>query len=205
MMESEQVKELLLQSLEHERGSVDVYQTAVKCAQLDALKEDWTRCISDIRHRELLLTELCRKLSFNPEHMTCTREVTKYLGEALTSAMELAHESGKPHQAQLIAAECVTLCETTTHSNWHLIAQCGRESSGEQKQLLDAAVGEVEEEVDRQFYRAHGWERELHLQSLGIKAVLPPPEEREQVISPVRAARIQHRRERDSLGAHRSS
>lgn len=173
-MEPEQVKELLLQSLEHERGSVDIYQTAIKCAQRDDLKAEWEQCIPHTRNRELLLTEVCRKLAINPEVMTCGREVSKYLGESLTSAMELAHGSGKPHTAQLIASECVSLAETTTHSNWQLIAQCARNSSENEKQVLAAAVGQVEDEVNEQYHRAQGWERELHLQSLGIAAVLPP-------------------------------
>ena len=40
-MEQKVLKELLLQSLEHERGGVKVYETALKCAINDDLKEEW--------------------------------------------------------------------------------------------------------------------------------------------------------------------
>ena len=42
-MEQKQLKELLLQSLEHERGGVKVYQTAIKCAVNEDLKEEWEK------------------------------------------------------------------------------------------------------------------------------------------------------------------
>lgn len=194
-MAPEHLEELLLQSLEHERGSVDIYQTAIRCALRDDLKDDWTRYISHARHHELVLTELCRKLSLNPEQMTPGREVARYLGESLISAIGLAHETAGEREAQLTACKCVALAEHQTHSNWHLIRQCARNSTHEKEQALAAAVGEVENEVDEQFYRARGWERELHLQSLGIKAVLPPPEEREAAIAPISTAPVERGRQ----------
>ena len=41
-MDREQMKQLILQSLEHERGGVEVYKTAVKAAVNDDLREEWT-------------------------------------------------------------------------------------------------------------------------------------------------------------------
>ena len=40
---NEQVTELLLQSLEHEKGGVQVYETALKCAVNEDLKEEWEK------------------------------------------------------------------------------------------------------------------------------------------------------------------
>jgi hypothetical protein len=40
-MVSAQLKELLLQSLEHERGGVLVYETALKCVVNRQLHEEW--------------------------------------------------------------------------------------------------------------------------------------------------------------------
>ncbi len=197
-MPSEQLKKLLLQSVEHERGSVDIYQTALKCALRQDLKDDWTRRLAHTRERELMLTELCRKLAINPEEMTSGREINKYLGESLISAIQLAHESSPPADAQLIACECVTLAEHTAHSNWQLIEKCAQSSTGEQKHALSAAVGEAKDEVDEQLYRARGWERELWLQSLGAEAQLPPAEEREHLSNPIRAAHLESLRERPS-------
>jgi len=40
-MDTKMVKELLLQSLEHEMGGVKVYETALKCVVNEDLKEEW--------------------------------------------------------------------------------------------------------------------------------------------------------------------
>ena len=40
-MEAKELKELLLQSLEHERGGVKVYATALKCVQNEDLKQEF--------------------------------------------------------------------------------------------------------------------------------------------------------------------
>ena len=40
-MKDEQVRELLYQSLETELGGVQVYTTALRCAENDDLKEEW--------------------------------------------------------------------------------------------------------------------------------------------------------------------
>ena len=42
-MEMAKVKELLLQSLEHEMGGVKVYETALKCGLNEDLKEEWEK------------------------------------------------------------------------------------------------------------------------------------------------------------------
>jgi rubrerythrin len=42
-MEMKMVKELLLQALEHEKGGVKVYETALKCVQNEDLKEEWEK------------------------------------------------------------------------------------------------------------------------------------------------------------------
>lgn len=40
-MQSAKVKELLLQSLEHEFGGIRVYEAAIECAVDPGLKENW--------------------------------------------------------------------------------------------------------------------------------------------------------------------
>ena len=47
---------------------------------------------------------------------------------------------------------------------------------------------EVEDQEDEHLYHTKGWCRELWLESLGLKAVLPPPEERKHVKTAIGAA-----------------
>ena len=56
-MISPQLKELLLQSLVHERGGVLVYRTALECVQNDELRDEWKKYLAQtVRHVELLTT-----------------------------------------------------------------------------------------------------------------------------------------------------
>jgi hypothetical protein len=59
---------------------------------------------------------------------------------------------------------------------------------------LKAALEEVEEQEDEHLYHTAGWGRELWIQSLGIPAVLPPPEEQKDVKTAIGAARAIHAR-----------
>jgi hypothetical protein len=56
---------------------------------------------------------------------------------------------------------------------------------------LRGAYDEIEEQEDEHLYHSKGWCRELWIQSLGMKAVLPPPEERQHVKTAIGAARAE--------------
>ena len=109
--------------------------------------------------------------------------------------MEKALGDGPNEAAQLIAAECVTLAETKDHLNWELIGEVAKNSQGERGEALTTAYREVEDEEDEHLYHTVGWSRELWIQSLGLQAVLPPPEERRDVRTEVGAARAKGARD----------
>jgi hypothetical protein len=56
------------------------------------------------------------------------------------------------------------------------------------------AHDKVEEHEDEHLYHTKGWGRELWLQTLGIPAVLPPPEEAKDVKTAIGAARAKMER-----------
>jgi hypothetical protein len=60
---------------------------------------------------------------------------------------------------------------------------------GEPGAILKAAYDAVEDEEDEHLYHTQGWCRELWLKSLGLPAVLPPPEEVKHVTSAIGAAK----------------
>jgi hypothetical protein len=109
--------------------------------------------------------------------------------------MEMALTAGKPEAAQLVAAECVVEAETKDHLNWELLSQVSERLKGEESQILKEAVEQVEEEEDEHLYHSTGWTRELWIASLGLPAVLPPPEEEKHVKSAIGAARAKQDRE----------
>jgi len=186
-----QVKELLLQSLEHERGGIQVYETALKCVINDELEEEFEKYLEQTRNHERILLAVLEALSLDPEEDSPGRQVVKLLGGALVQAMQATVEAGKPEAAELVACECVVLAETKDHADWELITKVAEKSTGAQQKVLRAAADEVEEQEDEHLYHSKGWCRELWLESLGMQAVLPPPEERQHVKSAIGATRAE--------------
>ena len=105
----------------------------------------------------------------------------------VTAQQSLA--AGPPEAAQLVAGECVVDAETKDHKNWELMKAIGETLPDELRQRVAAAVAEVEEQEDEHLYHTMGWARELSMQALGLEAVLPPPEEEQDVKSALGAAR----------------
>jgi rubrerythrin len=196
IMEQEKVKELLLQSLEHEKGGVKIYETALKCAINEDLKEEWERYHQETEKHVQILYDACLQLEFDPEEETPGRKIVRDMGSSFVAAMQAALGAGDPEAAQCVACECVTLAETTDHSNWELIGEVAKEMSGAQGKALKGAYQQVEDQEDEHLYHSKGWLRELSLEALGLKAVLPPPEEKRHVKTAIDAARAEQSRKR---------
>lgn len=191
-MPTVQIEALLLQALEHEKGGVEVYQTALRCVQNEDLQDEWDKYLDETRHHVEVLTELCTKLGIDLEQDAPALDVVRHMGESLVMAMTMALESGEPEAAQLVACECVVLAETKDHLNWELIGKCGESAlQGEAAKLFKAAYDEIEDQEDEHLYHTKGWLRELWIDSLGMKAILPPPEEAKHVKTAIGAARAE--------------
>jgi rubrerythrin len=195
-MDRQQLNELILQSLEHERGGVKVYETALEAAVNDDLREEWTEYLEQTNRHVQILEGVCRKFELDPEQESPGRKIVRDLGAALVAAMLKAQSAGNPAAAQLVACECVTLAETKDHADWELLGKCAEKLTGAQREVLEGACEEVEEQEDEHLYHTKGWARELWLESLGLKAVLPPPEEQKDVKTAIGAARAQKESER---------
>jgi len=188
-MAQKQVKELLYQALETELGGIQVYETAIRCAKEDELQEEWEEYLDQTRNHVRIVQEIFDALGLDPEAETPGRRVVRHIGESLVGAMEMALSEGKGEAAQLVAAECVVLAETKDHTNWELIGELSKKLEGKQANALKNAHDQVEDEEDEHLYHTMGWARELWLKSLGLPAVLPPPEEKKDVKTAIGAAR----------------
>jgi rubrerythrin len=193
-MKDEQIRELLYQALETELGGVQVYTTAIRCAENDDLKEEWEKYLEQTKNHVTIMEDVLTKLDLDPNEETPGRKVVRNIGEALVESMEMALADAKPGAAQLVAAEAVTLAETKDHQNWHLIGEVVKNVKGEVAKVLKEAHDQVEPEEDEHLYHTKGWARELWIESLGMKAVLPPPEEQKQVETAIGAARAEQAR-----------
>ena len=190
-MEKEQLKNFLLESLEHEKGGVKVYETALKSAIHPELRSEWERYLEETRNHEAILTKTCDAFEIDPGEEVPARKIIRHMGEALVRAMEMAQQGGDRAAAQIVACECVTLAETKDHLDWELIGKCAEKLKGEEGKALTEAYEEVEEQEDEHLYHTRGWARELWIEALGMKAVLPPPEEKKHVKSAIGAARAE--------------
>jgi len=187
-MRAAQLKELLLQSLEHERGGILIYQTALECAVNDDLKEEWRKYLDQTERHVAILSRACLALGLDPAERTPGCKIVHHNGTALVVGMKMALAEGDAAAAELVACEAVVLAETKDHADWELIGECAKAATGAPKAALQAAYDEVEDQEDEHLYHTKGWCRELWLKSLGLKAVLPPPEEREKVETATEAA-----------------
>ena len=190
-----QLHELLYQSLETERGGMKIYETALSCVQNKDLKGEWEEYLEQTRTHEQVLLKVFKELDLDPETVTPGREVVAHIGASLVTAMEMARGRGSAAGAQLVAAECVVLAETKDHHNWELIGHLAEHGQGEETGVLRTAFEAVEEEEDHHLYHTKGFLRELWIDSLGLPAVLPPPEEVKKVETAIGAARAENQRD----------
>jgi rubrerythrin len=187
-MVSAQFKELLLQSLEHEKGGVLVYKTALECVQNRDLKKEWEKYLEETKTHVETLTAVCEQFGIDANETTPGCKVVQHTGKSLIAAMKMALASGDAAAAEIVACECVVIAETKDHADWELLGAVADSMSGEGADALMEAYERIEDEEDEHLYHSKGWCRELWRKSLGLKAVLPPPEEREDVKTAIEAA-----------------
>jgi rubrerythrin len=192
-MKKAQMHELLLQSLEVERGGIQVYEAALQCVINKDLENEWTEYLEQTRRHERIMTKLLGELGLEAEESP-GRKVLRSIAASLVGAMRMAKQEAEPEAAQLVACECVVLAETKDHLDWELIAELAKNADKATAKALKAASSEVEDEEDEHLYHSTGWCRELWLQSLGLPAVVPPPEEQKDVKTAIGAARAKAQR-----------
>lgn len=191
-----QIQELLYQALETEKGGVEVYKTALRCALNEDLKEEWERYLEETQNHVQVVSDILNEMELDVDAESPGRKVVRHIGQSLVQAMEMALNEGPPEAAQLVACECVVHAETKDHLNWELIGELASSADGDAADLLQDAYDVVEDEEDEHLYHTQGWARELWIDSLGLEAVLPPPEEVEDVETAIEAAEAKNARAR---------
>lgn len=194
-MKDEQVTELLYQALETEMCGQSIYRSAIECAVEEGLKSEWQKYLEETTEHERILLTTFKTLGMDPQKDTPGRGVVRHKADSLIAAMRMASNDAGPIAAQLTAAECVVEAETKDHQNWELIGRVAEASSGKRASALKEAYDQVEEQEDEHLYHTMGWARELWIKSLGMPAVLPPPEEEKKVKTAIGAARAEKARD----------
>ncbi|HKC49858.1 MAG TPA: hypothetical protein VKF60_03630 [Myxococcota bacterium] len=99
-----QLQELLLQSLETERGGLRVYETAIECALNDDLREEWEEYLEQTRRHERIVARLLEQLGLE-ELETPGRRAVRMIGESLVGAMRLARNAPRAQAKALASAQ----------------------------------------------------------------------------------------------------
>lgn len=186
--------DLLYQALETEKGGVQVYVTALRCAVNEDFREELNKYLEQTKNHVQILSDILNALELDPDAETPGRKVVRYIGTSLVKAMEMALRSTDPQSAQIVAAECVVLAETKDHLNWELLGELAKNADETEAALITPAYEQVEEEEDEHLYHSQGWTRELWIEALGMPAVLPPPEEERDVTTAEDAAKAKKAR-----------
>jgi len=186
--------DLLYQALETEKGGVQVYVTALRCAVNQDFREELNKYLEQTKNHVQILSDILNALELDPDSETPGRKVVRYIGTSLVKAMEMALRSTDPQSAQIVAAECVVFAETKDHLNWELLGEIAKNADETEAALIMPAYEQVEEEEDEHLYHSQGWTRELWIEALGMPAVLPPPEEERDVTTAEDAAKAKKAR-----------
>lgn len=194
-MRTAKAVDLLYQALETEKGGVQIYTTALRCALNNDLKREWNEYLEQTKTHVQIVSDILRNMRLDLEAETPGRKIVRHIGSSLAKAMEMALRGLDLAAAQIVAAECVTLAETKDHLNWDLIGELAKNSTDAASTLKDAH-DQVEPEEDEHLYHTAAWTRELWIEALGMPAVLPPPEEEEDVKSTIEARRVTQQRSR---------
>jgi ferritin-like metal-binding protein YciE len=200
-LKTSQIEELLLQSLEHEKGGVKIYEAAVGCAQDPKLKGEWEGYLEETRTHVTALEKACAALGIAATKETPGRGIVRGLGAALVTAIETARAGGDPTAAQLVACECVVLAETKDHLDWTLLSKVAETMPDDAGLVLREITDTIEDQEDEHLYHTRGWCRELWIASLGLTAVLPPVEELRHVKTAMGAAHAEQASEIERLKA----
>lgn len=192
-MNIEQRDDLLQQMHETELGGVRIYEAALNSVLNDDLRQEWQKYLEQTKRHVATVEGLMAALGVPPQE-TPGRLVVRHMGGSLVSAINIARGNALPAAAEIFACECVVNAETKDHANWELLGAYAEAAAGEERTAIEAAIEQTEEEEDEHLYHSKGWCRELAIANLGMRAVLPPPEEQKDVKSAVGAARAKTRR-----------
>ena len=84
-----------------------------------------------------------------------------------------------------------------------LLGELSKQDDGELARVLAPAFEQVEDEEDEHLYHTRGWCRELWLDSLGLPAEMPPPEEEQDVRSATDQAEVESKRKTHKVSRKR--
>src|SRR5687767_15586826 len=85
--------ELLYQALETEKGGVQIYSTALRCAVNEDLKEEWNKYLEQTKEHVQVVAEILKAMNLETEIETPGRKIVRHIGDSLVQARSEEHTS----------------------------------------------------------------------------------------------------------------
>lgn len=171
-IDQRQLQRVLLQTLETERCSRELYEVAIECALDDRLRDEWHHGLRESHRRVQLVEGLLRTCRVNEATDRSGGAIARCIGDGVLAALRVAIAQTSGVETQITAADCVALTESRGRVMWEVLGDVTQGADGPEKSSLQAAVNEARREHGG---RAARWRRELWNDALGLPAVLPPP------------------------------
>lgn len=90
------VTELLYQALETEKGGVQIYTTALRCAVNEDLKKEWSKYLEQTKEHVQVVSDILNGMNLDTEVATPGRKIVRHIGDSLVQAMEMALRGPEP-------------------------------------------------------------------------------------------------------------
>ena len=87
-MDKDKLNELLFQALETERGGIQVYESAVTCAQNDDLRKEWTKYLEQTTNHEVVMLRVLDSFGLDADTETPGRSIVRQKGQGLVKNMQ---------------------------------------------------------------------------------------------------------------------
>jgi hypothetical protein len=161
------VEALLFQLLEHELGGVRVYEAALRCARLPALREQWQKFLDQTLDHVDIARGLVDALGLDPDLEHPARPSVRATIDALVARMQAAL-AGDPVLAQVVAAESVMQAEAVDQLNWEVMGEIAQRIQGDLGVTLRQAHQLVAAQEADQLDQTVAWVRALWSEAIGL-------------------------------------
>ena len=178
-MNEKQLGELILQSLEHEKGGVAVYEAALECAVNDDLRSEWEKYLDQTRSHVEILQSVCAAFELDATRLPAGESVARTVGGGARRGHENCEGEAVIRRPPRSSPARPFLVGRDEGSSRLGTAWKGAEKlKGDRGKLLKAACDQVEDQEEETVFTRKCRCRELWFQSLGLPADYRLPRKR---------------------------
>lgn len=120
----EHLKELLLQTIEHELGSVRVYGSVLERASKSLMSAHWVSGFSSNHSSLVALSAICTQCHIDPTEETGGRQQLRHMADAICRTIRSCVGDLERENSSLVCCRALISMERKRLRYWSLIHQC---------------------------------------------------------------------------------